>query len=200
MISVEIYQKRLQDEIAAVQNEINRCNQQIEASNKRLEGLKRALELFDSDQSAVTELLRTSLSAETAAPRTLEPATPTTATKSSASKAHPRVTPNIAKSADLASKPRRRLGAREQKAAHAHLDELRAANNNGKVKRTDLIAAVLQGNSAMTVKEIITALNKEFGWKCKEGNLTGHLYTNPKRFTHTEADRSGKNPVRWSLT
>jgi len=82
MISVEIYQKRLQDEIAAVQNEINRCNQQIEASNKRLEGLKRALELFDSDQSAVTELLRTSLSAETAAPRTLEPATPTTAMKS----------------------------------------------------------------------------------------------------------------------
>ena len=199
MISVETYQKRLQDEIATVQSEIDRCNQQIEVSNKRLEGLKRALELFDSDQSAVSELLRASLSAETAAPRTLE-ATPTTAVKPSALKAQPRVTPNISKSADLASKPRRRLGTREQKAASAYLDEIRAANNNGKVKRTDLIAAVLQGRSPMTVQEIITAVNKEFGWKCTEGNLTGHLYTNPKRFRHTEADRSGKNPVRWSPT
>jgi len=54
-------------------------------------------------------------------------------------------------------------------------------------------------NPRMTVQEVITALNKEFGWKSTAGNLTGHLYTNPDGFTHTTADRAGKNPVRWSL-
>ena len=43
-----------------------------------------------------------------------------------------------------------------------------------------LIAAVLQGTPELTVQELIMALNQEFGWKCTESNLTGHLYTNPK--------------------
>ncbi len=64
MDSVETYQKRLQDGIAAVENEINAHNQQIEVLTKRLEGIKRALELFRSDQAAITELLRTSIEAE----------------------------------------------------------------------------------------------------------------------------------------
>ncbi len=51
----------------------------------------------------------------------------------------------------------------------------------------------------MTVQGIITALNKEFGWKSTASNLTGHLCTNPTMFTHTAADRAGKNPVRWSM-
>ena len=63
--SVETFhQKRLRDEVAAVENEINACNRQIEALNKRLEGLKRARELFDEEPAAVTELLRTSTQAE----------------------------------------------------------------------------------------------------------------------------------------
>jgi hypothetical protein len=45
----------------------------------------------------------------------------------------------------------------------------------------------------------MTALKKEFGWDCKESNLTGQLYTHPERFTHTAGDRSGKNPPRWSV-
>src|SRR5216683_4144869 len=28
-------------------------------------------------------------------------------------------------------------------------------------------------------------------WKCTASNLTGHLYTNPKMFTHTAADHAG---------
>jgi hypothetical protein len=38
MDSVETYQKRLQDGIAAVENELNAHNQQIEVLTKRLEG------------------------------------------------------------------------------------------------------------------------------------------------------------------
>ncbi len=33
-------------------------------------------------------------------------------------------------------------------------------------------------------------LNQEFAWKCIASNLTGHLYTNLKMFTHTAADRA----------
>jgi hypothetical protein len=81
----------------------------------------------------------------------------------------------------------------------AQLNELCAANRNGKVKRTDLIAAVLEGTPGLTVRQLIAGLNQKFAWKCTASNLTGHLYTNPKMFTHTAADRAGKNPVRWSL-
>jgi hypothetical protein len=62
-----------------------------------------------------------------------------------------------------------------------------------------LIAAVPQGTPGLTVKELIAGLNQEFAWKCTASNLTGDLYTNPKMFTHTAADRGGKNPVRGSL-
>ena len=81
----------------------------------------------------------------------------------------------------------------------AQLNELQQANRNGKVKRTALIAAVLQGTPGLTVEELIAGLNQKFAWKCTASNLTGHLYTNPKMFAHTAADRSGKNPVRWSV-
>src|SRR5439155_14235831 len=59
--SVETYQKRLRDEVSAVEQEIESHNQQVETLNTRLEGLKRALELCDSEQTAVAELLRTGM-------------------------------------------------------------------------------------------------------------------------------------------
>jgi len=202
MDSVETYQKRLQDGIAAVENEINAHNQQMEVLTKRLEGLKRALELFRSDQAAITELLRTSIEGEIGPLVTQSAAARPAAasTVSSSAKVKARVSP--AKSATAfarSSRPPRHLGARVQQAARAQLNELREANRNGKVKRIALIAAVLQGTPELTVQELIMALNQEFGWKCTESNLTGHLYTNPKMFTHTAADRASKNPVRWSL-
>ena len=199
---VKTHQKRLQDGIAAVEHEISARTQQIEGLTKRLEGLKRALELFRSDQAAITELLRTSIEGEVR-PLATQPAAarPVAASKvSSSAKLKARVSP--AKSATAfarSSGPPRQLGARAQSAARAQLNELRAANRNGKVKRTDLIAAVLQGTPELTVQELIAALDQEFAWKCTASNLTGHLYTNPRMFTHTAADRAGKNPVRWSL-
>src|SRR5437773_2244648 len=59
MNSVDTFHKRLRDEIAAVEKEIQSHNQQVESLTKRLEGLKRADELFDSDQAAIAELLQT---------------------------------------------------------------------------------------------------------------------------------------------
>jgi len=91
------------------------------------------------------------------------------------------------------------LSAREQKAAQAHLAQVRDASHNSKVKRTDLIAAVLRTTPQTTAGAHQSSLTRNSGWKCTESNLTGHLYTNPKMFTHTEADRSGNNPIRWSL-
>jgi predicted nucleic acid-binding Zn-ribbon protein len=195
MDSVATFQKRVQNELAAVENEIRACNQQIEALTARLEGLKRARELFESDPAAITELLRSSSPAENGTSNKQELETPSTAMR----KPQPRSTSLKSDATSDRAKARPPLNAREHKDAKAHLTQVREANRTGKVKRTDLIAAALQGTPEMTVQEIIVALNKEFGWKCGESNLTGHLYTNPKMFTHTEADRSGKNPIRWSL-
>ena len=57
MSSLETYQERLRGELAAIEDEIKDHNQQIEALTKRIESLKRALELFASDQAAIAELL-----------------------------------------------------------------------------------------------------------------------------------------------
>jgi septal ring factor EnvC (AmiA/AmiB activator) len=58
MASIDTFHQQLRDEIAAVEKEIQSHNQQVEALNQRLEGLKRADELFDSDQAAMAELLQ----------------------------------------------------------------------------------------------------------------------------------------------
>src|SRR5690242_5123244 len=61
MDSVETYRKRLHKEIGSVEDTIGTYNQQVTSMTRRLEGLKRALELFDSEQVAITELLRAGL-------------------------------------------------------------------------------------------------------------------------------------------
>jgi uncharacterized protein involved in exopolysaccharide biosynthesis len=57
MNSIDAFQKRLRDETTTVEKESQSHNQQVEALSKRLGGLKRASELFDSDQAAIAELL-----------------------------------------------------------------------------------------------------------------------------------------------
>jgi hypothetical protein len=36
---------------------------------------------------------------------------------------------------------------------------------------------------------LIGALDREFGWKSTESNVTALLYTNQKKFLHTKPDR-----------
>src|ERR1700730_14993275 len=59
MNSAGTLHKRLRDEIAAVEKEIQSHNQQVESLTHRLKGLKRADELFESDQAAIAALLQT---------------------------------------------------------------------------------------------------------------------------------------------
>src|SRR5260370_11694889 len=61
MISVDTFHKRLSDEIGAVEKEIQSHNQQVESLTHRLKGLRRADELFESDQAAIAELLQTGI-------------------------------------------------------------------------------------------------------------------------------------------
>jgi hypothetical protein len=48
MNSLNTFEMRIRDELAAVEKEIQSHNQQVGLLTKRLEGLKRADELFDS--------------------------------------------------------------------------------------------------------------------------------------------------------
>lgn len=186
--TVETYQKRLRDDVSLVEQEIESHNQQIETLNARLEGLKRALELCDSEQSAVAELLRTGVPG-----LELEVAKPS---RASASTLH--------KSAPSRKAPMRRdtagavRSAQVQRGGKGAMARARAASN-GAMKRIDMIAAALKRHPRLTVRELIAALDREFSWKCGESNLTAHLYTNSERFSHSKADRAGKQLVTWSL-
>jgi hypothetical protein len=185
--SVETYQKRLRNEVSLVEQEIESHNVEIETLNTRLEGLKRALELCDSEQSAVAELLRTGVPGLELAPAKMSRVSAATAQKSVAGrKAMP-----IRRQPSPAMRNAQRVGKAATLGARAR--------SNGAMKRVDMIAAALKRHPRSTVRQLITTLEREFGWKCGESNLTAHLYTSPERFSHTKADRAGKQLVTWSL-
>jgi DNA segregation ATPase FtsK/SpoIIIE, S-DNA-T family len=71
MNSIDAFQKRLRQETAAVEQEIQSHHQQLKALNKRLEGLRRAAELFESEQAALVELLQTGTANGAGLPREL---------------------------------------------------------------------------------------------------------------------------------
>ena len=87
MNSVDTFQKRLRVEIAAVEKEIQSHNQQVESLTKRLEGLKRADELFESDQAAMAELLQTRIANESGTAREMETAPAATMQRAASLKA-----------------------------------------------------------------------------------------------------------------
>jgi hypothetical protein len=182
--SVETYQKRLRDEVSAVEQQIESHNQQVETLNTRLEGLKRALELCDSEQTAVAELLRTGVPGLEFELGQRSRSAVSASQKATASRKAPM---------------RRGTPARNtQSGGKAAIAGARASSNGG-MRRVDMIAAVLKRHPRLTVRELIAALDREFRWKCGESNLTAHLYTNPDRFVHSKADRAGKQLVTWSL-
>ena len=190
MNAVDTYQKRLRDEIAAVEKEIQSHNQQVAALNQRLEGLTRAVELFESEQSAIVELLRTSTPLGEGLFGDAPIASAATAQNAGA---HRNATPLQRRSDRVTQKVR---GKTHSITVHP---AARKAIRNGGLKRIDMIAAVLKRHRGLSVRELIAALDKEFGWKSTESSVTAHLYTNQNRFVHTKPDGAANRPVTWSL-
>jgi hypothetical protein len=184
MNSIDAFQKRLHDETAAVEQEIQSHNQQVEVLTKRLEGLKRAAELFESEQAAIIELLQAGTTNGGGIPREVP-------------------TAQIAKVQKAAARPKTsaalgrniQIGRGKTKAGRG----VRSASKNGDLTRVDMIAAVLKRHPRLSVRELISLLDKEFRWKTTESAVTSNLYTRSDKFAHTQADRSTNRPVTWSL-
>jgi len=185
MNSVDTFHKRLRDEIAAVEKEIQSHNQQVESLTKRLEGLKRAGELFESDQAAMVELLQTSIANGSGITREMTTAPPATMQRAAVSL--------------KATGAQKQLGLRTQVGRGKMQTGRAPASRNGGLTRVDMIAAVLKRHPRRNIRELIALLNKEFRWKTTESAVTGHLYTRRDRFAHIPPDRSTNRPVTWSL-
>jgi hypothetical protein len=184
MNSLDTFEKRLRDETATVEKEIGSHEQQLEALNKRLEGLKRAAELFESEQAAISELLQ----AGTANGGVIARGLPT-APVAKAQKATSTLTP-------IGTQKRRapNTQSRTKPAEHAR----RTGSRDGGLTRVDMMAAVLKRHPRRTVRDLIALLEKEYHWKTTESAVTGHLYTRRDKFVHTPPDRAANRPVTWS--
>ena len=188
MNSVDTFEKRLREAIAAVEKEIQSHSQEVEALTKRLEGLKRADELFESDQAAIAELLQASIGNGSGITRG-------TATS-------PAPTQRAAKLETTGTLQKQlgrttRTGRGNMKSGRAQ-SVARSASQPGGLTRVDMIAAVLRRHPRRTVRELIALLDQQYRWKTTESAVTGHLYTRRDKFVHTQPDRATNRPVTWS--
>jgi hypothetical protein len=185
MNSVDTFQKRLRDEIAAVEKEIQSHNQQVQSLTTRLKGLKRADELFESDQAAIAELLQTGTANGGGITREMATARVATMQRAAVS---PKTT-GVQKQLGRGT----RVGRGKTQTGRA------PASRNSGLTRLDMIVAVLKRHRRLSLRELIAALDKEFGWTSTESHVTRLLYTNQKKFAHTKPDRAANRPVTWSL-
>ena len=184
MNSLDTFGKRLRDETATVEQEIQLHNQQLEALNKRLQGLRRAAVLLESEQAAIVELLQTG----TVNGRTVSLEMPT----APAARQQPTATRFKATVA-----PRQVNRSTPSRSKTKTAPNARAAGHNG-LTRVEMVAAVLRRHPRRNVRELIALLDKEYHWKTTESAVTGHLYTRRDKFVHTPADRTTNRPVTWS--
>jgi hypothetical protein len=191
MNSADTFHTRLRDEIAAVEKEIQSHNQQVDALTKRLEGLKRADELFESDQAAIVELLQASIGNGSGITRGTATAPAPTTQRTAA---NPKTTGTLQKQLGHTT----RLGRDNMKTGPAQ-SVARSTSQRGALTRVDMMATVLRRHPRRTVRELIALLDKEFRWKTNESAVTGKLYTRREKFVHTQPDRSTNRPVTWSL-
>jgi hypothetical protein len=185
MNSLDAFEKRLRDQTTMVEKEIESHNQQLETLNQRLEGLKRAAELFESEQGAISELLQVGTFNGGVVSREMPSLLVAKAQRATAS---PKPAAAQQRRAPSTQSPRK------GSAAHAS----RTASQNGGLTRLDMIAAVLKRHPRRTVRELIALLAKEYRWKTTESAVTGHLYMRRDKFVHTPPDRATNRPVTWS--
>jgi hypothetical protein len=176
MNHLSTFEKRLRDETATVEKEIESHKQQLEILNKRLEGLRRAAELFESEQGAISELLQAGSANGGVIARQM---TVSPAARAQRATTGPKPTATQGRPAPVGT-------------------TRRSASRNGGLTRLDMIAAVLKRHPRRTVRELIALLDKEYRWKTTESAVTGHLYTRRDKFVHTPPDRAANRPVTWS--
>src|SRR6266851_728896 len=157
MNSIDAFQKRLRDETATVEKEIQSHNQQVEALSKRVEGLKRAAELF--------ELLQAGTANGGSIPRQMATAPAAQMQKAATSPKATAARNQIGRNTQI-GRGKRKTG-----------PNARAASHNGGLTRVDMIAAVLRRHPRRPVRELIALLDQEYRWKTTESAVTGHLYT-----------------------
>lgn len=185
MNALDTFEKRLRDETATVEQEIESHNQELEALSKRLAGLKRAAELFESEQGAISELLQAG-------------------TANGADIARELPVPPVAKAQRSTTSPKptaaqRRPAPTIQGRSKTPTGKVRSTSSqNGQLTRVDMVAAVLKRHPHRTVRELIALLNKEYRWKTTDSAVTGHLYTRRDKFVHTPPDPANNRPVTWS--
>jgi hypothetical protein len=184
MNSLDAFERRLHDGTATIEKEIQAHRQQVEALNRRLEGLKRAAELFDSEQGAISELLRAGTANGGVIARELLTARVAKVQRATVG----------SRPADV-QKPRTPTTQSRTKTAP---QGRRTGNRDGGLTRPDMIAAVLKRQPRRSVRELIALLDREYQWKTTESAVTGHLYTRGDRFAHTPPDRASGRPVTWS--
>jgi hypothetical protein len=189
MNSLNTFEMRIRDELAAVEKEIQSHNQQVGLLTKRLEGLKRADELFDSDQAALAELLQASLGDGSDILRQFA-ASPATAGQRAASRKRRGAQKQLGRGAKTS---RGNMNGARANVAH------RTVRQTSGLTRVDMMAAVLKRHPRRTVRELIALLDKQFHWKANESAVTGKLYTRRDLFVHTQPDRTANRPVTWSL-
>lgn len=185
MNSFDAFEKRLRNETATVEKEIEAYNQRLEALNKRLEGLKRAAELFESDEPAISELLR----AGTTNGGVVARAIPSLAVAK---------VQNSSPSPKLSTAQQRRTSTVQNRGKTAATPATRTSNQNSGLTRVEMITTVLKRHPRRTVRELIALLDREYHWKTTESAVTGHLYTRRDKFLHTAPDRAANRPVTWS--
>jgi hypothetical protein len=189
MNSVDTFKRRLREEIGSVEQEIQSHNQQVEALGKRLEDLKRADELFESDQAAVAELLQAGIGNGSGITRQMA-AAPAATTQSAARSKAAGAQKQLGRSTQI--------GRGNIKPGRAD-PVARTMSQHGGLTQVDMIAAVLRRHPRRSVRELIALLDREFRWKANESAVTGKLYTRRDKFVRIQPDRSTNRPVTWSL-
>jgi hypothetical protein len=186
MNSIDTLAKRLHDETAMVDKEIQSHKQQVEVLTKRLEGLKRAAEMLKSEQAAIAELLQAGTANRGANSRQVP------------SMLAPQGQPSVPN--PKATAVRQQLGRNTQISRDKTTtgSSVSAIGQKGALTRLDMIAAVLRRHPRRSVRELIELLNKEYRWQTTESAVTGHLYTRRDKFVHTPPDRATNRPVTWS--
>ena len=148
MDSLNAFERRLTRRDPMVEKEIASYNQQLEALNKRVEGLKRAAELFELDEAAISELLQAGTANGGVTSRTI----------SSLSVAKVQTAPAGPKSTNA---QQRRAPKAQSRGNSLTRPATQIASRNDGLTRLEMIAAVLNRHPRRTVRELIALLDRE---------------------------------------